>query len=310
MNENQKSNKTIYLILIGLLLLTNVIVGYFLVNKNNLNTELQKENTTVNTQFSEIQVQYNQTISELNDVKGINSQMDSIIELREGDLVSKKVEIEKLLKKGNLTSAELNKARTLIAELKSENKKVLEELITLKEENKGLKNENSSLSTNLEKEIKAKDELNVAKGKLEESNKYLNSKYDLGSLLQTNSLMAIGVKVKSNGKELETNRIKKMEKLRICYETGVNNVIEKGNVEHFLRIVGPNGVTVTGAESGDFKGSDGSDMKYSKKISFDYNNLNSKKCIYWEGNNYSPGMYVVEIFQGNHKIGTSKFELK
>ena len=112
MNENQKSNKTIYLILIGLLLLTNVIVGYFLVNKNNLNTELQKENTTVNTQFSEIQVQYNQTISELNDVKGINSQMDSIIELREGDLVSKKVEIEKLLKKGNLTSAELNKART------------------------------------------------------------------------------------------------------------------------------------------------------------------------------------------------------
>lgn len=309
MNENQKSNKTIYLILIGLLLLTNVIVGYFLVNKNNINTELEKANTTVNTQYNELQIQYNQTISELNDVKGINAQMDSVIALRESELIDKKSQIETLLKKGNLSQAEISKAKTLIAELKNENKKVMDELAALKEENQGLKTQNTTLSTNLENEIKAKEELSAAKGKLEETNKYLNSKYDLGSLLQTNNLLAVGVRVKDSGKEVETNKIKKMQKLRICYETGVNNIIDKGNVDHLIRILAPNGVTITNNESGTFKGTDGTEVKYSKKITFEYNNLNSKKCIYWEGNNYTPGVHVVEIYQGSHKIGTTKFEL-
>lgn len=310
MNENQKNNKTIYLILIGLLLLTNVIVGYFLVNKNNMNTELEKANTTVNTQYNELQVEYNQTISELNSVKGINVQMDSVIALREAELNEKKQQIETLIKKGNLNAAEIAKAKALIAALKNENKKVMDELAALKEENQGLKTQNTTLSSNLENEIKAKEELTIAKEKLEETNKYLNSKYALGSLLQTGNLLAVGIRTKDNGKEIETNKIKKMKKLRICYETGVNKIIDKGNVDHLIRILAPNGVTISNNESGTFQALDGTELKYSKKISFEYNNLNSKKCVYWEGNNYTPGVHIVEIYQGSHKIGTTKFELK
>ncbi|MBK7958150.1 MAG: hypothetical protein IPK03_08505 [Bacteroidetes bacterium] len=213
---------------------------------------------------------YKETASSLDEQKGINTRLDSLISVRESEMTEKKSEIERLLKKSNLTASELSKAKTLINELKAQNQQVLLDVDNLKKEIGILKEENSALTTNLQTEKETTKNLSEAKSKLEESNKFLTTKYDIAALLQTNNMQATGIKTKSNGKEVELNKISKMEKLRICYETGLNKVIEKGQVDHYIRIVGPNGTTITGTESGKIKMADGKETQYSKKISFDY----------------------------------------
>lgn len=310
MSENQKSNKSIYLILIGLLLLTNVVCGYLLWNKKQQHTQLETDYTSLNTQKTELDVLYKETASSLDEQKGINTRLDSLISVRESEMTEKKSEIERLLKKSNLTASELSKAKTLINELKAQNQQVLLDVDNLKKEIGILKEENSALTTNLQTEKETTKNLTEAKSKLEESNKFLTTKYDIAALLQTNNMQAIGIKTKSNGKEVELNKISKMEKLRICYETGLNKVIEKGQVDHYIRIVGPNGTTITSTESGKIKMADGKETQYSKKISFDYAAVSKKLCIYWDGNNFSAGKHTVEVYQNGNQIGISNFELK
>jgi predicted RNase H-like nuclease (RuvC/YqgF family) len=310
MSDNQKNNKSLYLILIGLLLLVNLVGLYFFLNKSKENTVLQEENTKVNTELTDVKLMYEDTKNVLEEQKGINTALDSVINVRQKEVASKKAQIEKILKKSNLSAAELATARTMIQELKTKNDGYLEEIETYKTEILGLKKDKEELTENLNKEKKTTEELESAKSKLEEKNKYLANKFDLGALLQTNGLKAYGIKVKSADKEVEMNKIKKMTHLKVTYNTGVNQVIEKGNVVHHIRIIGPGGTTITNGESGLTKLSDGTELQFSKKVDIDYSNQEKTVNVLWSGNAFSPGKHTVEVYQSGHKVGSTTVELK
>jgi predicted nucleic acid-binding Zn-ribbon protein len=262
--------------------------------KQNLDTDYQ---TTLKT--------LDESKSQLAALQGQNEDMDKMLEERETALNNLKAQYETLNKKANKTSADKSKMQAIIDELQSQNKSYLEQIQKLAEEKKILIEENTKLSTDLTSEKETTKKLTTDKT-------YLQGKFELGKLLKTQNIIAVGVKAKSGGKEIETNKINKLDKIKVCFETGDNKVLDPGNVTLYLRLINPQGNTIVQESmgSGIIKLSDGTDAQFTKSVDFAFQGASKKMCIYWSQNIYTEGKYKAEVYQSGYKIGETSFDLK
>ena len=136
---------------------------------------------------------------------------------------------------------------------------------------------------------------------------------ELGSLLQADELTAVGIKVKDSGVEKEIAKVKNVEKIMVCYQTGENIVREEGEVVMQLRLVSPNGESLFLEQegSGSFTSKEnGQEIRFSKAASFNFDGGNKKVCIYWSHNIAQAGTYTAEMYQEGYLLGMTNFELK
>lgn len=177
----------------------------------------------------------------------------------------------------------------------------------------------NQLNIKLNKEnTQVKEELNSQKNRYEELNKVkdnLTQTVAKASLLSTSNIKATGVSVKSSGKETETNRAKKAEKIKVCFDVLENNIRKAGPITVYVRIITPDGKILSeGAdESHMFTYDGGIKGVYSAKKTVDYNNQLMTICAYYnakDSDRLPEGKYVADIFLDETKIGTSNFELK
>ena len=118
--------------------------------------------------------------------------------------------------------------------------------------------------------------------------------------------------MKDNGVEKEISKVKNVEKIMVCYQTGENKVREEGEVQMQLRILSPNGETMYLEQegSGVFKSKENGQLRFTKQASFPFDGSNKKICIYWSHNITQSGTYTAEIYQEGYLVGVQKFELK
>ncbi len=304
--ENQKSNKGIYIAAIVVLLLLNGVLGYLLYVNNSEKKDLEVAKQELDNQYQGVLTELEARKAELEQYKGKNAELDSIITARQNEIENYKGEIESLLKKGKITSAELAKARQLIDKLKAENKELQGKVEELTKANEMLTQENQQLGKSLEDEKKNTESLTQEK-------ENLSKKVALGALLKLNNLKVIGVHIKNSGKEEETSKLKRVSKLKISFETGENKVAEKGNMKLYLRVINPKGETIAVRDqgSGTFKlGDSGDDVQYSRVADVDYQQSNKKISIDWSSNINMEGTYKVEVYQSGYLVGKGEVKLK
>ncbi|MBX2903374.1 MAG: hypothetical protein KF872_07430 [Chitinophagales bacterium] len=304
--ENQKSNKGIYIAAIVVLLLLNGVLGYLLYVNNSEKKDLEVAKQELDNQYQGVLTELEARKAELEQYKGKNAELDSIITARQNEIENYKGEIESLLKKGKITSAELAKARQLIDKLKAENKELQGKVEELTKANEMLTQENQQLGKSLEDEKKNTESLTQEK-------ENLSKKVALGALLKLNNLKVIGVHIKNSGKEEETSKLKRVSKLKISFETGENKVAEKGNMKLYLRVINPKGETIAVRDqgSGTFKLADsGDDVQYSRVADVDYQQSNKKISIDWSSNINMEGTYKVEVYQSGYLVGKGEVKLK
>jgi hypothetical protein len=286
--------------------MVNAVGFYYLISKNNKEKEqLTEEIFELRDDYTTLQADFNKQLADLKELKGQNEQLDSIISLREVEIKSHLAEIEKMKKQGNLSAAEMKKAKDLIMTYEKEKLAFRATLDSLFETNAELK----LLMENLEVSL-AEEKGNVEQ--LSEDKKFLSGKVELGSLLMADELYAAGIKVKDNGAEKEVSKIKNTDKIIVCYQTGANKVRDVGSVSMYLRLISPDGETMFIESEGsgviDSK-ENGQKIKYTKEAKFDYDNSNKKVCIYWSNNITASGKYTAEIYQDGYRIGETSFTL-
>lgn len=308
--EENKNKSRIYIALI-VLLLVSFGISLFFINKQSttiekMQTELTDLETAAENQKDFLVNQYEDVVSlydslgeEYEFLKGINSELDSLLAKKGEENYLLRVEIDNLKEKDKLSADEIAQLQALIEEYKKQNEAYIAEI-------ESLVAQNEALTASLEEER----EKNQA---LTEENEYLGEKYEMGSLLETQNLEITGIKVKSSGKEVTTNNVKKLEQMRICFETGDNQVIEAGEVEMLIRIISPSGVTIAveSLGSGVFTSkNNGEEMQYTKAIQFEYEGANKRICVYWSDNIYEEGDYQVEVYQSGFLIGKGDVKFK
>lgn len=309
MSENNNSRNPINLVLLGLCILLGVtcaVLAYKVMNPQKsveyITLKDEKEKTEVD--YQNTLKSLDATTQELESMKGKNDELDAKIAERESKINELKTQLSAIAGKSKKTEADKAKMQSIITELQKQNADYLVQINTLVEEKKILVEKNTKLETDLSSEKETTKKLSNEK-------QFLSGKFELGKLLQTNNIFATGIKTKGSGKELETNKINRLDKIRVCFETGDNKVIDSGPVTLYMRLIGPNGTTITQESmgSGVTKLQDGTDVQYTKSVNFEYTNSSKKICIYWSQNLYTEGKYNAEIYQNGYKIGTTSFTL-
>ena len=305
-NNQGRGSKRIYLAIIILLLLINGVAGYLLYNENKQKEEkiilVQKKDE----QIKNITQELDSTRKELLSQIGKSKDLDSIINVQVAQIDELKGKLAAANRRGNLSAAE-------VKELKKEADKAQALNADLQQKIKELTDKNEELNT---KNLEVTHKLEVEKtttAALTEDKKVLSKKVELGSLLHIQNLSVTGQKRKKNGKEIPEKSAKKIDYLKIYFETGDNKVLEPGKLNLYIRVINPRGETIALADqgSGTIKlADDAGDVQYSRSIDFDWEQTNQKKNVEWSQNVKDPGTYKVEIYQQGYLVGHSAVTLK
>lgn len=276
--------------------------------------QLKVEKAELQDDFKELTVQLDDINAQLAEKTNLIDEVRVELEAKKAELSKNRRKVEQLLQKDRMSQTELNEAREYIYMLKNSTESFKVDISNLQQENQSLKDnivEQKAKYTDLEDSAK---KITEEKMQISEQKDVLEEKVERASVMQIVNIQGKGIKVKKNGKEVDTDNYKKADKIKVCFDLLPNPIADKSNKEIVLRLINPEGSTVVIQElgSGYFVESEsGEEKQYTTKTSINYDGAAGNHCIYWtQDNRFSKGMYGAEVYHDGYMIGDTKFELK
>lgn len=269
---------------------------------------------------ADLEKEYYQALSDLEEMRGNNSELNAMIETQKAELKKSKDRIDGLIS----TSKELDKARLEIGRLKN----YVTEVEELKKQNAVLRDTNVALAAKrdelviqVQQERVTNEVLTTERAELATQNEslahereILARKVDIASSIKVADISAVGYKVRSSGKEADAKKAKTIDGIKICFNT-TNNVIVSGGMETFyIRVINPLGevMAIQDLGSGQLKLSNtGETIQYTQAVELEYSNEPAPGCVNWQpGIPFESGTYQVEIYNKGFMAGKGSFTLR
>jgi len=302
-NEQEKKKGNTNVILVILLVVLLIAVGFLTVQNVQNSKELEKyqhnsedlkmEKENVTQLLEEMLVQYDTLDAE-------NEQLNAEME-------GQQEQIKELMKQ-----VEKHKDDQWLIY------KYRKEAETLRDIMKGYVFTIDSLNT-LNKELTAEkleleDQLGTVTGEKEELQSQadeMEGQIAKGSVLHTTAISSSAIRVRSNGKQVETNKARSSEMIKTCFSLGENRITDPETKDLYLRIISPDGKVLSSPDGGGrfkFKGVEG---EYSVKREVNYQNAAMDVCMFWTvSEDMGTGQYIVEVYESEKNIGHATFDLK
>ncbi len=309
-NESRPAgNNTTRNVLIGLL--AAGLLGswaYILTQKN----ERQTEHTTMTAQVAGITTDrdsvknlYEEAIVRLDNLTGENTRISSELIGKDKDLQAKKNEIKRILADKNATAADYRRAKTLIGELNNK-------IGTLEQEVARLMGENQQLATNNTVLTQEKTDLQTNLQSTTQQKEELAQKVDVASTFAASNISIKGIDEKGNGKEKETDKAKKVNKLVVSFDIE-NRITPNGPVDLYVIVTAPDGQIINSPAmgSGNLTTRGDGDKPFTYKTTVDYEQGSRKTVsVPLKQDKFQVGDYKIEIYQNGFKIGEGTRNLR
>lgn len=292
MSTNNNTSKIIIAIL-SLLLLGSI--GYIFKLKSDLE---RSETTTIN-----IEQERDDLINELEKIKAdYNSLISENSELSE-ELLQEKQKVEELLQKvksGQLDKNAISKYKSELSSLQAKYDKLLQENEALKIANESLTQQVDSVTTIV---VEQQEYNQVLIGQNEE----LAKTVEKGSKLSVLNLKTSAYKLKSSGKEIETDKARRADMLKIEFTIAENKIAKSGDKQYYVQVIDANN-NVLGEKKSVFFGD--KELTYSFITSVKYNNSTINVSENLKGDNFDKGNYFVNVFDKDELVSKTSFTLK
>lgn len=287
--------------------------AYFLTQKNE-SQEIIKESEQEISMHEDLRLELSKLEDEFKSLQKDSDGKDILINAKDSLILDKQNEIKKLLSKNKLTSTELSKARGLISSLKMEVVSYKEAIGALEVENAALRVDNDRLVTQNVLVVNQRDSVD---GKLRSANQTINDQAGLlnvASTLKAVNFSMEGIKVRNSGKEVETDRSRRVNKLRVSFDIAKNEVTPFGTKNLYICLYKPDSTLAKfNEEAARFIQDTKSDRKiyYSDELTFNYNSHEKIPIAFdWEQEDFQKGNYKIVVYQNGYKIGESIKALK
>lgn len=254
----------------------------------------------IKTQFSNLKLEYKQMQEDLeyiikdSDFKGV-------------EILAQKKEIDKLVGKNMLTEEELHKAKAIMENL---TKVVLEDyksrLKTSENQRNTLIQEKEKLAQEVEdnqvKISQLNEKYSKEKNLSERKDKVIEKKNEqiyLASRLVLSNFNITGFRVRGSGREVQTDRASRIDRIKVDFEIIPNALIESGKKSIYTIIYKPSGeiVSFENKPAGTFIYQN-KKMQYSDELSFDYTTGAEKTLTFvWDSEDFERGDYVIEVYE-------------
>ncbi len=261
----------------------------------------------VQTQFNDLKTDYEFMQKNMETNTGKLKISNRVIEIQQK-------KIEDLFKRNSISEEQLVEAKKLMAEI---SKSVLQEF---QKRVASLEDEKTGLITNRTIDEKELTELNAKLKAMESANKTvtaqyntINKKYDVekkvsvkkdkllgyASRITLSNFILKGFKVRESGKEVETDKASKVDRIKVDFDINENKIAETGEKELYIVVKGPDGNNMTFADkpSGNFS-FDGKGLQYSDKMTIDYVKGEERTLqLVWDSEDFKKGDYKFEVYQ-------------
>ena len=295
------------------------------------NSELKADKQRTMAQLDEtellkrdVEKQYYESLAELEEMRGSNEELNTLIDAQKAELVESKSRIDRLMR----DKRNLGKARKELEELRSQTASYVAEINQLKEENgllaeqnMNLSSENEGLQRTVADATVANEELTAARAELMsekevllEERAALSNTVTMASVVKVNDVDVTGLRMKDNGKTVRKKYAKNVDLLNICFETTSNDVTTPGTEQFFVRVINPLGETLAVEEMGSGMLTNAltkEQVRYTKAAEYQYQNDVNEVCVTWDTPvQLSRGDYGVEVYNKGYLSGQGTFALK
>ena len=201
------------------------------------------------------------------------------------------------------TKSDLKEAQQKIAALKDISKRYLANIDSLLVLNETLTIEKDSV-------IKENKNINWKNYKLNKQNEKLAEKVNKGSVLELLSIDVEAVRYRSTGREVTTRFAKKVQKIRVCFSVGANQISDAETKEVYLQIINERGMLISGLEEMNVEVND-SAFGCTSLAEFEYNNIEMENCFEWERiAQLERGTYLLNLIIEGRVLGQTELKLR
>ncbi len=316
--ERKDNRMIIYGILTAMLLGT---WGYIIYDKSKSKeaiTTLQTQFTTEQNQRNEVQDLYNSSLARLDSLTGINQDLNdknnnkqALLVAGDAEVAKLKSEIRTILSKKNASTAELDRAKDMIAKLNGRITDLAAEVERLTTENSALVATNERITS---EKTAVEENLKTTVAEKEATKKTLDETVDVASTLNASNFAITPINTKKSGKEKETTKAKRVDLLRISFDVDDNRIAKAGEKEVYVTLTAPDGspVTIPAYGSGSFSTRDDGTKPFTSKVSLNFvpGKKNPVSFDWKQDKDFQVGDYKIEVYHNGFKIGESIRNLK
>lgn len=293
--ENQKSNSSLKAIVVVLALLLAGSLAYIF-----------KMTTDANALQTELTTEKDEKTKVLDELEVLKATYDKAIEEKTAlsdDLVAEREKVINLiadLKKSKGDAASMRKYRDQYNQLQSNMKALIAENDELKKQNQKLTTERDSTVLVLGEQKKYNDTLVV-------QNENLAKTVEKGSKVTVMNLRTKAIKVRSSGKQIDTEKASRADQLKVCFALAANSIAKSGEKTYYVQIIDSKN-NVLGEKKTETFGE--MTLTYSFTTTVAYNNESVDVCEFLKGKDFEKGTYFVNIFDKGELVSKTSFSLK
>lgn len=293
--ENSQNNSKLKAVILILSLLLLGSIGYMF----KMNSDSKRDIELSEGKYDKILSEKELVLNDLEQMKAMyDSEIASNTNLKE-ELEAEKAKVEALIvrvKKGES-----------VANYKNDYIRLKREMDSLVAENKKLKEENMLLNKNLDSTNVVLDESKRFNDTLVNQNDKLSKTVEKGQKLVIVNLKTIAVKERSSGKQIETEKASRADKLKISFTIAENVMAKSGEREYYVQVIDAANNVLGDKKSITFNEKL---LTYSFISKVKYNNNTVDVYEELSGNDFAKGKYYINIFSKGDLVANSTFELR
>ena len=302
-SENKKrSNQPIWLYaILGLLAIALV---FLLVRNSSLKTDKEALEAEKEMQRLDFQAEVDSLMKVHNELKESYGELS--LELAEKDSIiqADAVEIKKLLD----SQWDYNRIKKKVAALQDISQRYVRQMDSLYTVNRELVAENERIREEFQAE--RRQNTNLTRQKEE-----LTNKVNQAATMRISNYKAKAVRFKGGGKESDTDRASRAERIRIDFNVAANELIEPGTKLFYVRIADPKRAIISKGTGDEYSfKSNGETLQFPEKVRVNYDGTETAVRAYYvkpDAYELMPGTYFVDVYEQSGKlIGQTTVDLK
>jgi hypothetical protein len=292
------ATRWIYIVLVIFALLIIMLSIWLISTKSNLRVlQAEKDEQRIG-----LVQEVDSVISMHNQTKAAYGALADSLVAKDSLIQANAIEIKRLLD----TEWEYYKVKKKLERLQVISQGYIRQMDSLYTVNRDLTEENERIREEVTIERKRNIQLNKAKEEL-------SDKVELVAVFKTYNVKTSGIRQKGSS-ETETDKVKRVEKIKICFTLAGNSIITPGTKNIYLRIAQPDRKILSKGRGDEFSFLyKGERLQYSIMQTIDYRNVDQEICVYWDKRDtqdLQEGLYNIDIYEGDAVIGMVSMALR
>ena len=290
--ENQKNNSNLKAVVVVLLLLLLGSLGYIF----KMSTDAEIVRTEMKTTLTEKE-------SVMKDLQELKATYDAAIAentTMSQELIKERDKVVALMEDLKKSNGDVSKFKTQLTSLQNNMKVLIAENDNLKKQNVTLTTQRDSTRVVLVESKKANEVLT-------NQNSDLAKTVEKGSVLTVLNTKGAAFKVRSSGKQIETEKASRADILKVSFTIAENKIAKSGDKLYYVQVIDANN-NVLGDKKIESFGAKTLTYSFTTNVKYDNKTIDISQDL--PGKDFAKGTYTVNVFDKSELVSKTSFSLR